>query len=266
MTDRRLAAVAVVIVAVTAVGTGMALGVFDGGPADDATDGTGPNESTVGDDPEVALVTGDDDRIQVVGTGGQTIRGTTDLPPGRAVEFRVTSTGPQPWARTETVNVSENGTFAAEIGLSLADWNETFQVEVVDAENGTRLANATGVVVADEYMSGSPAVALGRSSGSVIRVDAARNRSMRGKTDLPAGTELEVDFRSTGSNPFLEDFEATVDAEGTFGGTVDFGDVPANTSFITTVSYAENGTEIVDTPGVTVPPGMSHPRQRSETN
>ncbi|RXK52006.1 BGTF surface domain-containing protein [Halorientalis pallida] len=223
MTDRRLAAVAVVIVAVVAVGTGLVLGVFDGGPSDD--DGPEANGSAAGDDPTVSFVTGDDDRLHVVGTTKQWLRGETDLPPGTGVEVRVSSAGSQPWARSETATVSENGTVAARMDLSPAASTETFQVEVV-TKNGTRLANATGVIVADEYVSKNPAVALWRSSGSVVHVEAAPNRSILGKTDLSAGTVLEVDLRSTGSDPFLKDFEATVDAEGTFAGTADFGDVP----------------------------------------
>lgn len=266
MTDRRLVAVGVVLVAVAAVGTALILGVFDGSPSDDATDGPDANGSAAGDDPAVAFVTGEDDRLQVVGTTKQWLRAETDLQARTEVELRVTSTGPQPWARIESANVSENGTVAARLNLSPAAWNETFQAEVVDAETGVQLANATGVVVADEYLSKNPAIAIGRMHGGVVFVDAASNRSIVGKTDLPAGTELAVDFRSTGSNPFLVDFEATVDADGTFAGTADFGDVPANTSFNAVVSYAQNGTEIVDRPGVTLPPGMSHPRQRSKPN
>jgi hypothetical protein len=254
VTDRRLVAAAVVIVAVAAVATGLVLGVFDGGPSDDATDGPGPNGSTARDDPTVSFVTGNDDRLQVVGTTKQWIRGESDLPPGTEVEVRVTSTGSEPWARTETVEVNGSGTFGARLNLSPASSTETFQVEVVDTENGTQLANATGVAVANEYTSKNPAVALWRSSGSVMRVDAAPNRSILGKTDLPPGTVLEVDLRSQGSEPFLKDFEATVDAEGTFGGTLNFSDVRANSSFNAMVTYAENGTEIVDQPGVVVPP------------
>jgi hypothetical protein len=258
VTDRRLvAALGVVVLAVGIVAGAAVLGVFDGGPSDDATDGPESNGSAAADDPTVAFVTGEDDRLQAVATGGQTIRGTSDLPAGTELRLRVTSAGSQPWVRTETLNVSENGTFAATVGLSPAAWNETFRAAVVAAENDTELANATGVVVADEYASTNPAVAIGPTSQGdtvIVRVDAAPNRSIVGKTGLPAGTVLEVDLRSTGSNPFLKDFEATVDAEGTFAGTVDFDDVPANTSFNTIVSYAENGTEIVDQPGVVVPP------------
>jgi len=252
VTNRRLVAVVAVAVLVVGAVAGVAvLGVFD-----NTQDDPPANESTAGDggDRNVSFVTGDDDRVQVVSTGGQTVRGASDLPPGTRLEVRVTSTGSQPWARAETVTVGENGTFAATTDLSAAAWNETFQIEVVYAGNGTELANTTGAVIASEYLSNDPAVAMGRVSGDVVFVDAGGNRSVRGTTDLPPGTVLRIYFRSTGSDPFLEEFEATVDTEGTFAGTVDFGDVPTNTSFITVVSYAENGTKIVDTPGVVVPP------------
>ncbi|AQL43366.1 hypothetical protein BV210_11985 [Halorientalis sp. IM1011] len=254
MTDRRLvAAVAVVVVAVVAVVAGASVvGVFDGSPADD----TSPNESAVGDGTErtVALVTGDDNRVQAVATDNQSIRGESDLPPGTEVEVRVTSTGSQPWARAETVTVRENGTFAATVNLSPAAWNETFQTSVVYAENGTELANVTGAIVADEYASTNPAVAIGPMREAVVRVDATSNESVVGTTDLPQGTVLEVEARRSGLTPFLKEFETTVDAEGTFVGTMNFSEVDENRTFRATVSYAENGTELADPLGVVTVP------------
>ncbi|WP_436908285.1 BGTF surface domain-containing protein [Halosimplex marinum] len=71
--------------------------------------------------------------------------------------------------------------------------------------------------------------------GKVV-VDAAAQQTITGETTLDPGTTLSVRVTSrSSSSPFLMQVETTVDDDGTFAASFDFGDVSAGTPFEVTV-------------------------------
>ncbi|WP_436931766.1 BGTF surface domain-containing protein [Halosimplex halobium] len=71
--------------------------------------------------------------------------------------------------------------------------------------------------------------------GKVV-VDAAPQQTISGETTLDPGTTLAVRVTSSSSSsPFLMQVETTVDDDGTFAASFDFGDVSAGTPFEVTV-------------------------------
>lgn len=85
------------------------------------------------------------------------------------------------------------------------------------------------------------------TEGDALALDAAADQTIRGRTDLAAGTELIVRMRSTGQNPFIRSVDVTVGEDGTFAATVDLSNVPGDASFEVVVIH--DGEELASANG-----------------
>lgn len=83
--------------------------------------------------------------------------------------------------------------------------------------------------------------------GDQLTLEPAEGQTIRGQTDLDAGTELAVRLRSTGDSPFLKSRSATVDDSGAFEATFDLSGVDGGTSFQAVVY--RNGSRVMNTTG-----------------
>ncbi|WP_227132999.1 BGTF surface domain-containing protein [Halorubellus salinus] len=87
------------------------------------------------------------------------------------------------------------------------------------------------------------------SDGERLVVEQAADERISGTSNLESGTQVTVRARSSnGGSPFLRSAVATVNDDGSFATTFDFGDVQVGTEF--TVSVYKNGTELASAPGV----------------
>jgi len=77
----------------------------------------------------------------------------------------------------------------------------------------------------------SKSIDFDTNDNDVIRVEQAADQVISGSTSVAPGTDLTLNVRSRGANPFLETPEATVQADRTFNATVDFSDRAVDTQF-----------------------------------
>lgn len=85
-------------------------------------------------------------------------------------------------------------------------------------------------------------------SGEALTLQAGPGQVVRGKTDLPAGTDLSIRIRNAGGSlNFFKVSSATVAKDGTFSATFDLSDVPAGTPVNVTV--VANGSTLVSARG-----------------
>lgn len=122
---------------------------------DPATDDPDPGDQTT-DDPATDSPNTDDatrflydgEELELASAPEQVVRGETDRPPGTELAVRIQSSesggGPQPFVRSTTTTVDDDGTFRVEFDLVHTEPGVTFQAVVL--EDGTRLATAPGSV------------------------------------------------------------------------------------------------------------------------
>lgn len=86
--------------------------------------------------------------------------------------------------------------------------------------------------------------------GEQLTVEPAEGQTIRGETELDAGTELQIRLRSTGENPFLKSATATVEDDGTFEATYDMSGIDDGTTFDVVVH--RDGERFMNTTGEVV--------------
>ncbi|MFC6862271.1 BGTF surface domain-containing protein [Halomicroarcula sp. GCM10025817] len=246
MNSHRVAVVAglglvALVLAGAAVGVPLVTGdeVHSGQPAPAAA----PNETAIQPGAESLVLRA---------TANETVRGTTGVAAGTDLTVRLKSTdSASPFLYTESATVRENGTFAASFDLRGVEENATATV-VVRNDTGA-LANRTARIDASVSAESTPEPTPAPGThivheGDRLTVDAAADQTIRGTTDVGAGSELTVRVRSTDSaNPFLRQEPAVVQDDGSFSVTMDFASVEENATF--QVSVRHNGTALTEVPG-----------------
>lgn len=195
----------------------------------------------------------DGDTVALAAGPGQVVRGRTDADPGTLLTVRLQSTSDEhPYLRSATVTVDADGAFRAVFDLSELPPGTPFRV-VVHRE-GTNLTTASGEVV---NCSSCPAPlpdtpsAVVLHDGRELTVDNRSGQVIRGRTNLPPGSEVTIQLRSSDSAaPFIKQTQGTVDANGTFRAVFGFADVAQDVAFRVAVRY--NGTELTTTRGLIV--------------
>ena len=234
------------LVALVLAGAAVGVPLVTGDVADQPAAGEASNGTTI--EP-----TGES--LVLEATANETIRGTTDAAAGADLTVHVKSTDSEsPFLYTESASVRENGTFATTFDLRSVEENATATV-VVRNDTGV-LANRTARI--DASVSEEPTPEPTREPGTHLShegdrltVDAAPNQTVRGTTDVGAGSELTVRVRSTDSaNPFLRQQSAVVRDDGTFAVTMDFGSVETGTTF--DISVRHDGTTLTEVSGEVV--------------
>lgn len=217
-----------------------------------AGDGIDTGQPAPGDASTGTVIQPKSESLVLQATANETIRGTTALSAGSDLTVRVKSTdGESPFLYTEATSVRENGTFATSVDLRGVEENATATV-VVRNDTGV-LANRTARVDASASDEATPEPTPKPGThvaheGDRLTVDAAANQTIRGTTDVEAGSELTVRVRSTDSaNPFLRQQPAVVRDDGSFAVTMDFGSAETDTTF--EIAVRHNGTTLTEVPG-----------------
>jgi hypothetical protein len=202
--------------------------------------------------PNGTAIQPDAESLVLQATANETVRGTTGAAAGTDLTVRLKSTdSASPFLYTESATVRENETFAASFDLRSVEENATATV-VVRNDTGV-LANRTARIDASVSAEPTPEPTPAPGThivheGDRLTVDAAADQTIRGTTDVGAGSELTVRVRSTDSaNPFLRQEPAVVQDDGSFAVTMDFASVEENATF--QVSVRHNGTALTEVPG-----------------
>lgn len=124
-----------VAAAVAAVGVAVVVGVY---APPGLVDGTA-------DAAETPRFVYDGERLTVEPAPEQSIRGETDLDEGTELSVRLRSSGENPFLKSTTATVGDDGAFEATFDMTDVDPGTTF--EVVVQRNGTAVVNTTGEVV-----------------------------------------------------------------------------------------------------------------------
>ena len=132
--NRRTAAL--IAVALAVAGSAVVVGVYDplgstGGTADAA---------------ETPRFTYDGERLTLEPAPEQSIRGETDLDADTELSVRLRSSGENPFLKSATATVEDDGAFEATFDMTGVEDGTTF--DVVVQRNGSRVMNTTGEVVA----------------------------------------------------------------------------------------------------------------------
>lgn len=246
MNSNRIAVVAGLgLVALVLGGTvlGVTLVSGDGADADQSVPGEASNGTTIQPSAQ---------SLVLEATANETVRGTTPLAAGTDLTVRIKSTDSEsPFLYTESAEVRENGTFATSVDLRGVEENATASV-VVRNDTGV-LANRTARIDASASAepTAEPTPEPGTHlsyEGDRLTVDAAPNQTIRGTTDVGAGSELTIRVRSTDSaSPFLRQQPVVVQDDGSFAVTMDFGSVEPDTTF--QVAVRHNGTTLTEVSG-----------------
>ncbi|WP_123539354.1 BGTF surface domain-containing protein [Halosimplex salinum] len=241
-------AVAVVLVAAAAVVS--AGGVPLGG--DDPVEAT----ETPGQAANATTIDHAGDRLSLDGAPNQTVAGETDLAPGTELAVRIVSDeADSPFLVTQTATVDDDGTFAATVDLAHVSEDAAAWATVV--RDGAELANVSARITAVE--GATPTDGPGESEsgtniayeGDRLTLAALENETIRGESDLAAGTEVTVRLASSSSSsPFLMQETATVAEDGTFVASVDLVGVANGTTFEATVRH--DGESVADADGVVI--------------
>lgn len=96
-----------------------------------------PTESAPG------LVT-DGETLTLEPTAAQTVEGRTDLDAGAELAIRLRSSGEQPFLKSESTTVGDDGTFSAQFNMSGVESGTEFDITV--SHNGTTAIEADGQV------------------------------------------------------------------------------------------------------------------------
>jgi hypothetical protein len=231
------------LVALVLAGAAVGVPLVTGDVADQSAPGEASNGTTI--EP-----TGES--LVLEATANETIRGTTALAAGTDLTVRVKSTDSEsPFLYTESTTVRENRTFATTFDLRSVEENATATV-VVRNDTGVlanRIARIDASVSEEPPPEPTPEPGTHLShEGDRLTVDAAPDQTIRGTTDVGAGSELTVRVRSTDSaNPFLRQQSAVVRDDGTFAVTMDFGSVETDTTF--DIAVRHNGTTLTEMSG-----------------
>lgn len=207
---------------------------------------------------------------------GQVIEGSTNLTPGATVNVSVVdASGDAPavlYDRTRTVGA--DGRFRATADLSKVSAESSATVAV--SHSGTELANESVRVAACEHACDSLSDAAGASAGTG---DATQIRyagddlvlwnipgqTIRGKSALPAGTELRVVVESVDdASPFVATRNATVGEDGTFRATVgDLSVLPSDVEL--RVSVSRGDAELASASGIAYANSIVTPEPETPT-
>jgi len=179
---------------------------------------------------------------------GQVVRGRTDMEPGTVVTVRLQSTGADhPYLRSRSATVDADGVFRAVFDLS--ELPSGTGLRVVVHHDGRNLTTVAGEVVACSSCAttipDTPSAVVVHD-GDALTVENRSGQVVRGRTNLPPGTELTVRLRAgAGAAPFIEQTSMVVDANGTFRAVFGFGDLTQETEFGVAIRF--NGTELTTT-------------------
>ncbi|MFB6307736.1 MAG: BGTF surface domain-containing protein [Haloarculaceae archaeon] len=254
----RRATIAVAVAVVGLAVTGVALGLppmadqrsspAEQPPVDDGTPTPTP-EPTPTPVENGTVVVPTDGTVPLETRANETIHGATSLPEGTTLTIRLESTdSSQPFLRQITATVGANGTFVAPVDLTAIDQNSTATLTVHHGEETltTRTARIERVPGTAPEAESRPHLVY---EGDRLTVENESGQTIRGETDLSAGTDLVVRVRSTnGGSPFLYQQPATVRDDGTFEATFNFSAVQPGTEFEVVVRNDER--TFVDTSGV----------------
>ncbi|WP_459194666.1 BGTF surface domain-containing protein [Halosimplex sp. J119] len=238
--------VAVVLVAALAVVSAGGVPLGGDAPAD-ATATPGGADGTV--------VHHDGSHLSLEGAPNQTIGGETDLAPGTELAVRVVSDEPaSPFLVSETTTVDEDGAFSATTDLALVDADADAWVTVYG--NGTELANVSARIDAVEGETptdgpdsdGAPSLEY---EGDRLTLAALENETVRGETNLSAGSEVTVRLTSTSdASPFLVQNTATIGEDGAFAAPVDLVGIANGSTFEAVVRH--DGETLASAEGIVV--------------
>ncbi|MFC7140072.1 BGTF surface domain-containing protein [Halosimplex aquaticum] len=237
--------------------------------------GDGPADATVTPDrANATTIHHDGSHLSLEGAANQTISGETDLAPGTELAVRVVSDEPaSPFLVSETATVGEDGAFSATADLSLVDADADAWVTVYG--NGTELANVSARIAAVESETptdgpDSDGVPSLEYEGDRLTLAALENETVRGETNLSAGSEVTVRLTSTSdASPFLVQNTATVAEDGTFAAPVDLVGIANGSTFEAVVRH--DGETLASAEGIVVggvneePTGDSTPTNRTGT-
>ncbi|WP_254829740.1 DUF7282 domain-containing protein [Haloglomus salinum] len=123
------------------------------------------------------------------------------------------------------INLEDGETYNA----SFAVPEDNFYVD--DDDSGEDEAE----VVSDTFEYEERELTFDTNEQGIITVEAAEGQTITGTTNLAPNTEITVRARASGEGAFLKTADVDVLADGTFNATLDFSDVPSNTSFTATV-------------------------------
>lgn len=197
----------------------------DGGEVTDSgdltDDGTGGNDETT--------LVDDEGTFRLEAGPGQAVEGWSNRSVGSALEVRLEvylSDDDAPFVQTRSATVDRHGSFWSVFDLSNVPVGTPYEVVVADAEDGSQVANATGVVeecasACDRVRPDHPARDTELLGEDPLTLDVGPERVVRGETPLPPGSEVQVRLHASGDDPFLFSEAATVDADGTFRAAFD---------------------------------------------
>ncbi|WP_415383176.1 BGTF surface domain-containing protein [Halosimplex sp. TS25] len=241
----------VAVVLVAAVAAASAGGVPLGGAPANATDVPGATDAPAGDG---TTVDHDGARLSLDGTPNQTVTGETDLAPGTELAVRVVSDdAASPFLVSRTTTVGDDGAFSATVDLSGVSEDAAARATVV--RDGAELANVSARVTAVEGVTptddDSESGTAFDYEGDRLTLAALENETIRGETNLSAGSEVTVRLTATSdASPFLVQSTATVGEDGAFAAPVDLVGIANGSAFEAVVRH--DGETLASAEGVVV--------------
>lgn len=182
---------------------------------------------------------------------GQAVVGRTDLPPGTTLTIRVQSGDPDhPFLRSATATVTQTGRFRSVFDLSEVPPETRLRMVVSHAGSPLVTTNTTVVECSGQCSAPFPAApsAVLTYSGDTLRLTARPGQAVRGRTNLPPGTDLTVRLVSIDSSaPLIRQTGAIVDDEGRFRAVFGFDD--RSTAIDVRVAVTYNGSSLTTARG-----------------